>query len=146
VARKTSQRSAIRAALVTAARPLAADEILTSAQRRVPSLGQATVYRTVNMLVEEGWARAVVLPLGPARYEPADMEHHHHFLCFACTRAWDVEGCPAGVEHLTPAGFELVEHEVVLYGRCDDCVTDAAAKSRSSLRDTPRPSLRSDRS
>jgi Fur family transcriptional regulator, ferric uptake regulator len=123
--RNTKQRSAIRRALTDAGRPLAPMEILESAQEAVPGLGIATVYRTVNLLVEEGWAVVVELPDASPRYERSGKGHHHHFLCTDCDAAYDVSGCPSGVGDLTPQGFELAAHEIVLYGRCRDCVTGA---------------------
>lgn len=118
--RETRRRTAIRTALESAGRPLSPQEILKKAQRSVPSLGIATVYRSVNLLVEQGWAKVVALPNGPARYEPSDKGHHHHFVCTVCERVWDV-GCPGGVIPLTPSGFELEAHELLLYGRCRPC-------------------------
>jgi Fur family transcriptional regulator, ferric uptake regulator len=119
--RNTRQRSAIRRVLVEAGRPLAPHEILAAAQSSVPGLGIATVYRTINLLVAEGWAAAVELPEGPVRYEQSGKGHHHHFVCRGCDSAYDVAGCPPGLAALTPTGFELDTHDIVLYGRCRDC-------------------------
>ena len=51
--RDTRQRQAIRAALERADRPLSPKEVLSASRRRVRSLGIATVYRTLNSLLEE---------------------------------------------------------------------------------------------
>lgn len=123
--RNTRQRDAIRTALAEAGRPLAPHEILEAAQEAVPGLGIATVYRTISLLVEEGWAAVVELPDAPPRYERAGKGHHHHFLCTDCDAAYDVTGCPPGVAAMTPKGFELDAHAILLYGRCLDCVTRA---------------------
>jgi Fur family ferric uptake transcriptional regulator len=52
--RKTRQRGAIRDAIAQADRPLLPQEVLEAAQHAVPSLGIATVYRNLKVLVEEG--------------------------------------------------------------------------------------------
>jgi len=52
--RDTKQRAAIRAALNTADRPLNVHEILEAAQRDVPNMGIATVYRNIRGMGERG--------------------------------------------------------------------------------------------
>lgn len=96
-------------------------EILEAAQATVPTLGIATVYRTVKGLVEEGWLVPVDLPGEPPRYELSGKKHHHHFVCDACDRVFEVEGCPGNLRAVVPSGFQLDRHEVVLYGVCATC-------------------------
>jgi Fur family ferric uptake transcriptional regulator len=127
MAQNTRQRAAIRAAVDAAGRPLSPAEVLTLARRSVPGLGVATVYRTIKALLDEGAVVAVELPGAPPRYEPAGRTHHHHFRCRACDRVYEVPGCAPGIAALTPAGFELEGHELVLYGRCDRCLPAVAA-------------------
>lgn len=97
--------------------------MLEAARTAVPGLGQATVYRTIKALVDEGVLHAVELPGEPARYElaVAHHHHHHHFRCDRCERVFDIEGCPTGVEAIAPDGFQVRDHEVILYGVCADC-------------------------
>ncbi len=119
--RATNQRAAVRAAIERADRPLSPAEILSLAQRDEPGLGIATVYRTVKLGVAQGWLAAVDLPNGPTRFEPAGKSHHHHFECTACRSVFDVPGCPGRMTQLVPPGYELQDHEIILYGRCADC-------------------------
>ncbi len=119
--RTTRQRTAIKDALARLGRPLSPQELLDAAQRDVPSVGLATVYRTVKALVDDGTIVAVALPGEPDRYELAGAQHHHHFRCRRCDRVYEIEGCPGGLASLVPPGFELDGHEVVLYGRCRAC-------------------------
>jgi Fur family ferric uptake transcriptional regulator len=72
--------------------------------------------------VAEGELVAVELPGSPPHYEVAGLLHHHHFHCNACGRVYDLQGCPGNIEKLTPRGFKLEKHEIVLYGRCAGCV------------------------
>jgi Fur family ferric uptake transcriptional regulator len=97
------------------------EEILRSAQRAVPGIGLATVYRHIRQMVVRGELRAVSLPGAPDRYEPAGMEHHHHFLCRRCDRLYDVEECPGSFDELAPSGFHADAHDLVLYGTCAGC-------------------------
>lgn len=123
--RNTRQRTAIRRAFETANRPLAPAEVLEVAQDQVPRLGIATVYRAIRDLQESGWLTTVELPGEPARYERAHLDHHHHFRCRECSRVFEVHGCPADLSDLAPKGFEVDDHEVVLYGRCESCIPAA---------------------
>jgi Fur family ferric uptake transcriptional regulator len=121
--RTTRQREAIRAAFVQAGRPLSPQEAHSAARYLVPTLGIATVYRTLTLFVEEGLLTAVELPGTIARYELAGLAHHHHFHCRGCGRVYDLQGCPGDLRQLAPPGFALESHEIVLYGRCVQCVT-----------------------
>ena len=120
--RKTRQRQAIRRIFEEIDRPLSPQEVLPAAQSYAPGLGIATVYRNVKALVEEGWLESVSLPGEPPRYEVAGKRHHHHFRCRTCERVFEINGCYTNLLQLTPRGFRLEGHEVVLYGICVACV------------------------
>jgi Fur family transcriptional regulator, ferric uptake regulator len=119
--RQTHQRTAIREAIARAGRPLLPQEVLEAAQADAPSLGIATVYRNLKVLVEEGELRAVSLPGENVRFEAAGHGHHHHFQCKACQRVFDVHACPGDLSRLAPPGFTVEDHDLTLYGRCGEC-------------------------
>ena len=121
MARNTRQREAIRQVFKDSDHPLGPEEVLERAQDLVPGMGIATVYRNVKRLSETGWLAPVELPGTSLRYELAARPHHHHFVCRACDRAFDVQACPPRVEELAPGGFVVETHEVILYGRCPAC-------------------------
>lgn len=81
---------------------------------------EASVYRTIRLLVDEGLAEEIVLTQGKAQYAVAH-GHHHHVVCEACGR---VEHVPCGGD--VPAKpsplFALIQrHEVTYYGVCNAC-------------------------
>jgi len=125
--RKTAQRDAVQRVILESDGPLTVPEIHAHAAEHC-DLGVATVYRNVNLLLEEGAIRAVVLPDGQNRYEAADLGHHHHFRCRACDRVFDLDLCPVKLpkDMTLPGGFHVDGHELTLYGHCPDC----AAKPR----------------
>jgi Fur family transcriptional regulator, ferric uptake regulator len=119
--RKTKQRDALTEILQRSDRPLSVDELLEAASKRVDGLGVATVYRTVNALLENGWIEAVEIPGEPTRYERSDRGHHHHFQCERCDRVFDIAGCLDNVRKLAPPKFRVRDHAVTLYGVCASC-------------------------
>ena len=119
--RKTSQRNAIQQVLLESDRPLSIDEVLESGRRMVTSLNQATVYRNLKLLVEEGWVKRVNMPELRTLYEVAGKEHHHHFQCRSCDRLFEVSGCAFNERSSTPPGFVTEGHEVYLFGICAYC-------------------------
>lgn len=98
-------------------------ELLEAAKQRVPTINLATVYRSVNRLMERGDIALVSLPGEPPRYElkSAAEHHHHHFRCDNCHKVYDVPGCVHGIEAMVPQGFKTRGHEVVIYGLCPAC-------------------------
>ena len=127
--RSTRQRAAILEVLGQSERPLLPHEVLADAQRAVPGLGIATVYRNLKSLAEEGIVRTVELPHSPARYEARGDDHRHYFYCGNCDRVFPLQGCAEHVDELTPRGFSVERHDITLYGRCDDCGGGRAAKN-----------------
>jgi Fur family ferric uptake transcriptional regulator len=119
--RQTRQREAIRNAFDEERRPLSPDEVLALAQRRVPQMGIATVYRTISALVASGWLSPVKLPGEATRYERMVHDHHHHFRCRICKRAFRIFGCIGHVNLSTPAGFVAESHDITVNGVCAGC-------------------------
>lgn len=119
--RDTQQRRTIRRVFEQAGRPLSPAEVLAAARLEIRGLGIATVYRTINTLLEERWLVSVDLPGEAPRYERSGKDHHHHFHCRRCGRVYEIEGCGLAVDAAVPGGFRLEDHEVVLYGVCAAC-------------------------
>lgn len=136
--RSTRQRTAIRAVIDAAGRPLSTQEVLEGAQAEVPEMGIATVYRNVKLLLDAGEITAVTLPGESPRYETSQHAHHHHFQCTECKRVFDVHDCPGDLARLAPKGFTVEHHELTLYGRCDECPRSRAPVRGRSAACRPR--------
>jgi Fur family ferric uptake transcriptional regulator len=119
--RNTRQKAAVLEVLEGAQAPLAAPQILTKAQRRVPSIGQATVYRILKALLEKQAVATVQLPGEVPLYELAGKSHHHYFRCRRCGFMYEVNGCTDLLKGLVPRGFRLEDHELFLFGTCSSC-------------------------
>lgn len=121
MARETKQGDIVRRIIADATHPLLATEIHHLAQQLLPRIGLATVYRNLRQMLETGDAQLVTLPGETPRYESSNRPHHHHFLCGACQRVFDIDACPGSFDPLLPEGFSLSAHDLTLYGQCRDC-------------------------
>lgn len=119
--RNTSQKAAIRRVFEEDDRPLSPQEVLDAAREYVPKIGIATVYRSIKAFQEEGFLVSVSIPDGPPRYEISGKAHHHHFHCNVCGKVYEIHACSGDMKGITPAGFKLENHEILLYGKCKDC-------------------------
>jgi Fur family ferric uptake transcriptional regulator len=119
--RQTSQRLALQEVFRREERPLGVEEILKRGREIVGSLNQATVYRNLKLLQEQGWLRKINHPGLGNLYERTEKEHHHHFHCQMCDRLFELPGCPLDREYAPPPGFVAEGHEVFLFGVCPAC-------------------------
>lgn len=96
-----------------------------------PRIGLATVYRTLQALVDSGDVDTVVTESGETLYRLCEspQAHHHHIRCRECGAAKDVDlpqfeafSLEVGRAH----GFASVDHTVEITGICPDC--QAASK------------------
>jgi len=121
--RNTRQRWVIQEIILSSERPLNVASIVEYSQASMPQIGQATVYRTVNALLEAGIISAVQMPGGESLYEKAHLHHHHHFKCNQCNKVYDLHGCPDNFDlvKFLPKGFAMTSHEFTFYGMCAGC-------------------------
>ena len=89
-------------------------------------VGIASVYRILDLLVEQGLVQKIDLGGGRAHYEAAHSGHghHHHLVCTECGRVEpfaddELERALERIE--TQAGYRVATHDVLLRGSCDDC-------------------------
>jgi Fur family iron response transcriptional regulator len=94
-----------------------ADQIWTRVHDAIPMCSRATVYNTVNLLVEKGLLRALVLAGGRTVFDPLTAPHHH-FIDDATGEIVDVPWDAVKVSHVERLpGFDVREYAVVLRGR-----------------------------
>ena len=135
--RLTPQRLAIAHEVLAQDHPTAA-EVYDAVRVRFPTMGLATVYATLNVMVERGLLRSLAFE-NAVRFD-ANVEPHANLICTSCGRSTDYDGCDDVLRALrdraaSDAGFELEEHRLDLYGRCALCVVAEgfqAAKTASA--------------
>src|SRR5262245_26009272 len=79
----TQQRELIVDAFLRSHEHVSIDELLARVRRRSPTVGYATVYRTLKLLVDSGLANPRQFDDGQTRYEVAGA-HHDHLICVKC--------------------------------------------------------------
>ncbi len=109
---------------------LTTEEIYDLVKDEYPEIGLATVYRTIQILLDLNLIDKINLNDGFVRYEIAEDEHrdsghhHHHLICTECGNVFSFEDDL--LENLeekisSKTGFEVIDHEVKLYGYCKNC-------------------------
>jgi len=121
----TRQRELIWETLtVEPERHLSAEDVVESVRERMPQVSASTIYRTLDLLVDEGLVLRTDLGGDRAYYEPAREHAHHHLVCESC----------GAVEHLhdeqlgdlrervrASTGFTVGRGEITLFGLCRSC-------------------------
>jgi len=140
--RVTRQRRVIAQAFFESAGHPNIDELYTRIRERHPNIGQATVYRTLKLLVESGLAEPSRFGDGTTRYEAADSEDHHdHLVCTLCGHI--VEFRNDEIERLQEViakthKFVMTDHKMVIYGECKDETCERRAEPARRLADSRR--------
>jgi Fe2+ or Zn2+ uptake regulation protein len=94
-----------------------ADEVLARVRGRVPMISRATVYNTLNLFVEKGLLRQLVLGEGKTVFDP-HVAPHHHFIDEASGAIHDVPWEALEVRKVEKLqGLDVKEYQVVLRGR-----------------------------
>ena len=122
--RPTRQRTAIETDIDQSDEFRSAQEVHASLVAGGDKIGLATVYRTLQAMVDEDALDSLRTDDGEIVYRRCSTGHHHHLVCRDCGRTVEVEG-PAverwadkvSAEH----GFSDVSHTLELFGRCGDC-------------------------
>jgi Fur family ferric uptake transcriptional regulator len=96
--------------------------------RRLESVGRASVYRTLDQLERLRLVQRVEIGGGAAGYERTDPGgHHHHIVCEGCGRLapFSSPALEREIEAISRrAEFEISNHDVVLRGLCPSCRRD----------------------
>lgn len=93
--------------------------------RRLPSVGRASVYRTLEQLEQLHLVHRVDVGGEGVAFERDDPGgHHHHMVCERCGKLipFSDPALERAIEGIGErAEFEITAHDVLLRGRCPDC-------------------------
>ena len=101
------------------------EEIYLAIKSRNTYVSRATVYRTLDILVQNNFVRKLNLGDGRARYEnKVDSHHHDHMICNSCGQIFefvDLEIEKLQDEIAKKHEFILKNHIHQLLGICKEC-------------------------
>ena len=123
--RRTSQRDLILEIFLKTEEHLSSEDLYWLVQKKDPSVGHTTVYRTLKLLTEAGLAREVRFGDGKTYYEHHyNHEHHDHLICIECGKI--IEFFSPEIEEMQDQmaekyGFRLTNHSLRMWGICGDC-------------------------
>src|SRR5580765_5101585 len=134
--KRSTKREHILGAFLQQEGHLRADDLVGLVHRDHPGIGRATVYRTLQWMVEAGIARKVDFGEGRSRFEPTYRHpRHFHLICSTCHRSSeflssDVESL---IEEIAAArNFEPTQTVVQIVGTCEECRTGATDLTSTS--------------
>ena len=105
-----------------------ADQVASAVRRELGSVSTQAVYDVLHACTTAGLLRRIEPAGHPARFETRTADNHHHLVCRQCGRTEDVDCVHGAAPCLTPsttAGYAVDEAEVVFWGICPDCRSEA---------------------
>jgi Fur family transcriptional regulator, ferric uptake regulator len=123
--RWTNQRQVIVETFIASSDHITVEELHHQVRSIDRTISAATVYRTVNMLVEMGIASKNHFGTASATFEcEVNKQHHDHLVCEKCGKITEFHN--ENIETLQETiavqfGFELRHHRMELYGTCASC-------------------------
>lgn len=125
--RNTRQRRLIAEHLVQLARngvDFTTDDLWQTLRQEDERIGRATVFRSVEKLVDMGLLKRIEFADGSHHYRVCAGGHHHHLTCTQCHKVVDINLCLPS-DQLIAVGdqnnFAIEGHSLTLFGRCSDC-------------------------
>lgn len=119
----TPARLAVIEVLETYSEHLSHNQILEAGQKIYPKLSRATVYRTMELLVELKLVRPVYLNDPTQRFVSA-AGGHHHLICVNCDTTFEFDHCTVNqlAQELTKQfRFKIHNHLLEFQGLCSAC-------------------------
>ena len=121
----TMERIAILRAIYKRTEHFDAEALHAELRKAGGDISRATVYRTLDLLVQCGLVRKNSLGASHANYEAAhEDEHHDHLICISCRQVLeffrpDLEALQEDV--CRAHAFRPVHHSLQIFGLCERC-------------------------
>lgn len=121
----TGERKTMLAAVLGWGSHFDADTLHVTLKQRGENVSRATVYRTLDLLVQCGLVRKDSLGHQQAQYEAVRPgEHHDHMVCLRCNQV--IEFFRPDLEALQDAicaerKFQALHHSLQIFGLCKGC-------------------------
>ncbi len=116
----TLQRITIYSYLLSTCEHPNVDTIYKNVRQSIPTISLATVYKTLNTLVEAGLVRMLNLCEENFRYD-ANISHHGHIKCNICNKVEDIDLNNSFRNVLSVEKFNIENFDLFIYGTCEEC-------------------------
>ena len=121
--RNTIQKDLVRNTVYEMRRHVTANEVYEFVKESCPTIGKGTVYRNLDILVEEGNLRKVEVSDEPNRFD-LTLKNHYHVRCVNCGEISDVDmdeilGLLEKI-HDTH-GTDFLGYDILFKGICPKC-------------------------
>ncbi len=100
------------------------EQLYGDLRERGSGVGRATIFRTIDVLVELEILDRVHQPDGAHGYVLRSPGHRHHLVCSACGDVVEFQGCNVGdlIDDLaTRTDFRIEGHWLEIFGTCGRC-------------------------
>jgi Fur family ferric uptake transcriptional regulator len=121
----TEERKAVLKEIFLRPGHLEAEDLWHTLRKKKKRASRATVYRTLELLVDSGIVRKVDLGHGHSHFEHVlGHAHHEHMICLKCGKV--IEFSDKKIEKslkrlCEKSGFENTSHCFQIFGYCRDC-------------------------
>ena len=124
--RLTEARRSIAGLIAARNGHFTAADLVADARARHLGIGRATIFRTLDVLVDLQVVERLDLPTGDHAYVACERAHHHHVVCSNCGASRDIDDAGwrvvvRDIERRT--GYRIDDHRLELFGVCPDCKT-----------------------
>ncbi len=97
-----------------------ANDIYRALVKKYPTMSLATVYNTLETLVEAGILQELSVTKDKSNYDP-DTSAHDHAYCSVCGAILDVPSVRDTTESIPVKGFKVASVKKIYYGICREC-------------------------
>lgn len=112
----SAQRVAIASFVLHTDSHPSAEEVWQQVRRSFPMVSRATVYNTLNLFVDKGLLRELVLTEGRLVFD-ANTDPHHHFIDETTGKIYDLPWGSVTVSRVDQLeGFDVTDYQVLLRG------------------------------
>ncbi|MDE0831118.1 MAG: Fur family transcriptional regulator, partial [Vicinamibacterales bacterium] len=123
--KRSSKRDLIVSVFLRQDGHLSADDLVDLMRQEDQKISRATVYRTLQWMVDAGIARKVDFGEGRFRFEHSYRHpRHFHLICKSCNRSSEFLSSDIELllEEITAArGFQARQSVLQVHGTCEDC-------------------------
>ncbi len=127
--RNTIQRKLVLDAVLSLHNHPTAEDIYQKIVETHKTISRGTVYRNLNLLVEDGYISKVSIYDGADRFD-YKLNRHNHIKCSQCQQIFDAPASSdSALEEIIrlnkqlaeTSDFEILGYEIVFSGICPDC-------------------------